>query len=192
VLVGCVPSLQVVHPQRHEQRGARELRIAELDRRVVHETELQDVPGECQGDHGDFPALKGSLVREAAGGESNRTHPSVAPEESVGQREGEVEVDRLEDRHPHLQQLVTLVGAVADEQEVVDEWRCPLLRGGKIVVSSGQFQDRPESTRESPPPLSQLTSYLQAISRAAAPSNCNESFVTRSFPRYVSTIFTAR
>lgn len=40
--------------------------------------------------------------------------------------------------------------------------------------------------------LNMLTSYLHAINKEAAPSNCNESFATRSIPRYVSTILIAR
>lgn len=60
-------------------------------------------------------------------------HPGVSPQEPVGQRHAQVEVDHVQYPHLHLQQLSERVRAVADVQEVVHLRGDALLWGVALV-----------------------------------------------------------
>ena len=60
----------------------------------------------------------------------------VAPQESIAERNAEIEVERSEHAHLHVDELLPVVGVVADVQEVVDHRRVALLSSAKTSTNT--------------------------------------------------------
>ena len=123
VLQGRFEAGDSLHLESQHQTAGGQLGLAGVDvEPVLHETELQDVPGQGEDRHGD-PA-------DAA----------VPPHVSVGERVTQVEPDNLQHLPLHLHQLLSVVGVVTDVQEVVHKGRNPLVHLAGNQTGGGAHQ----------------------------------------------------